>query len=213
MKKLLLLIFLLILQTPVFASVQMKVKAVESFNTNEPRKSIDVEAIANTKIGEYEIKENDILHCNVIEVTAPKRGKRDAGMYVQLVKYTSEGNVVAVKEDVFGKYSKTVLSKEELKKIKPAKVLKKTALTVGNHFVKGLSTGVAFAKGVIDNENDNRLKSGVVNAYKESPLAYIEKGAELTINPGDEFYFVFNISEPDEPNYSYTVDESIKSPD
>ena len=156
-------------------------------------------------LDKYALKENDVLTCNITQIIEPKRGKRDASFVVKPIKYYTDTSTVNIDEPLYGQYSKTVLSKEELKNINPAKVIKKTALTVGNHFVKGLSTGVAFAKGVIDDDGDHRLKSGVVNAYKESPLSYVENGKQLDIKAGDEFYLVFKVENVEEPNYSFTT--------
>ena len=208
MKKIIILLMALLLPSSVFAAVQVKVSAVDEFHTKKPADSIRVKVREDIVLGDYDLKQNDILKCSVCKVDNPKRGKRTAVFYVHPTSITSSDQVRSINEDYYGKYSKTVLSKEELKNIKPGKVIKKTALTIGSHFVKGLSTGVAFAEGVIKNDEDNRLKSGVVEAYKESPLSYIDKGEELDINTGDEFYLVFNIKddeEPDEPNYSYTA--------
>lgn len=200
-----LLIFIFQALIPAFAeTVQLKVMAIQDFKTESPSSSISVRILKDSQLDKYELKENDVLTCSIAQIIEPKRGKRDASFVVKPTKYYTGTSTVNIEEVLYGKYSKTVLSKDELKKIKPAKVIKKTALTVGGHFVKGLSTGVAFAEGVIDNEDDNRLKSGVVNAYKESPLSYVENGQQLDIKAGDEFYLVFKIEKVEEPNYSYT---------
>ena len=201
MKKFLILFFIFILQTTAaFAAIQVKVSALKEFKTDAPSKRITVKVLNSTELGKYTLSPDDMLECDVVQIQEPQRGKRNAAFAVKAVSINS----TTIDQDIYGKYSKTILSKEELKKIPPGKVLKKAALTVGSHFVKGLSTGVAFAEGVVENQDDNRLKSGVVNAYKESPLSYVEKGEELDIKPGDEFYFVFKIDEDEEPNYSYT---------
>ena len=111
---------------------------------------------------------------------------------------------------MYGKYSKFVLSKEEIKKIPPTTVIKKAALTVGDYFVKGLSICYSFVEGVVKNEkDDNRLKSGVKNAYEESPLSLISEGEQLDIKVGDDFYLVFKTKEDEEePNYEYTTEEN-----
>lgn len=212
MKKILILLLCLMFPSMAFASVQIKVTALSEFNTKNPSSQLKVRVGKDVQLGKYSIKEGDILENQILKVTDPKRGKRNACFYVQPMYYVSDGNNVSIQEEYYGKYSKTVLSKEELKKIPPGKVIKKAALTVGNHFVKGISTGVAFAEGVIHNEEDNRLKSGVVEAYKESPLSYVGKGEQLDIKSGDEFYLVFKIDEDSDkeenkPNYTYTTPE------
>ena len=45
---------------------------------------------------------------------------------------------------------------------------------------------------------------GVTNAYEESPISLVEKGEQLDIKTGDDFYFVFKTEEDvQEPNYTY----------
>lgn len=206
-KKLFILFSVLILHVSAsFGAVQLKVSSQQEFRTDNPSEYIKVKVNKDTTLGKYELKQNDILKCKVLQVVDPKRGKRNAVFYVQPVCYSDYGKVTQINDEYYGKYSKTVLSKEEIKNLPKGKIVKGAALAVGSYFIKGLSTGVSFAQGVIQNEEDNRLKSGVVQAYKDSPLSYVEKGEQLDINIGDEFYLVFKLDndEDDEPNYSYT---------
>lgn len=176
------------------ASDKIHVKAVENFNTENPLQSIDVCVIEDSMLGMHILKSGDILHCNVIKVTDPKRGKRSASFAVCPTSYTSENNVIEIEESYYGKYAAKVMSKEELKNIDKLKVGKKAVLTVGNHFVKGLTTGVTLAEGMIENKEGNRIESGVKKVYKNSALSYVEKGQELQINSGDQFYLIFKPS-------------------
>ena len=49
----------------------------------------------------------------------------------------------------------------------------------------------------------------IANAYEESPISLVEKGDELEIKTGDDFYFVFKTEEDvKEPNYTYTQTEN-----
>ena len=191
------------------AATHLKVVSLNDFSTNSPSKTIDVKLLDAATLGKYEIKEHSILHCNVVEIVDPKRGKRHAPFFVQPAYYTNSNETIKIENEYYGKYSKTVLSKEELKKIPPSRVVKKAALTVGNYFVKGLSIGVSFVEGIAKNKEDNRIKSGFVNAYEESPLAYIEEGEQLEIKVGDEFYLVFKLEDSlEEPNYEYSLEEN-----
>jgi len=176
------------------ASEKVHVSAIEEFNTAQPLQKIDVRVIETAALGSHLLQTGDILHCNVIKVTDPKRGKRSATFAVCPTSYTSEDNTVEIKENYYGKYASKVLSKEELKNVDKFEVGKKAVLAVGNHFVKGLTTGVTLAEGMIENEEDNRIKSGVKKVYKSSPLSYVEKGQELQIDPGDTFYLIFKPS-------------------
>lgn len=206
MKKLLTILTFILINLSCNAADNIKVVALEEFKTENPSKTFDVRVLEDSILGKYELSTNTLLHCEVIQTVDPKRGKRNATFYVKPVSYTNNNQTTKIKEDIYGKYSKTVLSKEELKKIPPAKVIKKTAVMVGNYFVKGLSVGVSFVEGVAKNNENNRLKSGVVNAYEESPLSYIGEGEQLDIKVGDDFYLVFKTDE-DEQNYTYTVEE------
>lgn len=205
MKKIFLILLCLFVQTLASqAATQVKVTSMQSFSTDKPTENLRVKVREDVLLGNYELKESSELNCEIIKIVDPKRGKRNAKFFVKPFSYEYNGFSTTIEEEMYGKYSKKVLSKEELKKIPPTKIIGKAALTVGNHFVHGLSAGVSFAKGVITNEDNNRLKSGVKKAYKESPLSYIEEGEQISIQVGDEFYLIFKIEEDDAPNYSYT---------
>lgn len=199
MKKILLILVLMFFQiTACHAAVQMKVVALEEFKTDAPSETIKVKVLQDTVLGSYDIGVNSVLECQVLRIVDPKRLKRNASFYVKPLSYTVDGTVCEIEEEYYGKYSAFVLSKEEIKEIPAGKVIKKAAMTVGDYFVKGLSTCVAFVQGFAKNEKDNRLKSGVVNAYEESPLSYISEGQQLDIKVGDDFYLVFKTKEDEE---------------
>ena len=199
MKKILLILALMFFQiTACHAAVQMKVVALEEFKTDAPSETIKVKVLQDTVLGSYDIGVNSILECQVLRIVDPKRLKRNASFYVKPLSYTVDGTVCEIEEEYYGKYSAFVLSKEEIKEIPAGKVIKKAAMTVGDYFVKGLSTCVAFVQGFAKNKKDNRLKSGVVNAYEESPLSYISEGQQLDIKVGDDFYLVFKTKEDEE---------------
>lgn len=198
-KKILLLLLCLILKmSTANAAVQMKVIAINEFRTDKPSDSLDVKVIEDASLGKYTIGRNSVLHCKVMKVIDPKRGKRNASFYVQPVYYIENDKTINIEEEIYGKYSKFVLSKEELKNFPTFKFMKTAALTVGNYFIKGISIAYSFGEGVVKNEQDNRLKSGVVNAYEESPLSYIGEGEQLDIKVGDDFYLVFKMKDDDE---------------
>lgn len=198
-KKICLILSCLLFQiSSVYAAVQVKVAAINEFRTDKPSDSLDVKILEGTELGKYSMQTGSVLHCKVMKIIDPKRGKRNATFYVQPMYYIEGDKTVKIEEDVYGKYSKHVLSKEELKKIPPFKVMKSAALAVGNYFIKGISIAYSFGEGIVKNEQDNRLKSGVVNAYEESPLSYIGEGEQLDIKVGDDFYLVFKLEEDDE---------------
>lgn len=173
---------------------KIHVTAVEEFDTAHPAQKIDVKVLEQGTLGSYNLRTGDIIHCNVVKVTDPKRGKRSASFAVCPTSYSSEDNTTLIKDNFYGKYASKVISKEELKNIDKVKVGEKAVLTVGNHFVKGLTTGVTLAEGMIENKEGNRIESGVKKVYKNSALSYVEKGQELKITPGDTFYLIFKPS-------------------
>lgn len=212
MKKLVLLFSFILLQiSAAEAACQLHVAATEEFKTDKPSKNIVVRVLEPSELGKYKLETNSELNCKVLRVVDPKRGKRNATFFVKPVSFTSGSEEVSIEEEMYGKYSKFVLSKEELKKIPPFKVMKNAALMVGNYFIKGLSVAYSFGEGFVKNEKDNRLKSGVTNAYEESPLSYISAGEQLDLKVGDDFYLVFKTQEDvEEPNYTYTPAEEEK---
>lgn len=174
------------------ASDKVHVQALNPVSEENTAESINVKVLQDTLLGDYLLKTDDVIHCDIDKITNPKRGKISATFYVTPVYYTSNGNVKYFEKGYVGKYSKTILSKEEIKKnVKSGKVAKKAAVTVGGFFVKGLSPAVSMAEGMIKNEDGNRLKSGVHQVYEDSPVAYVEKGEPVNVSEGDEFYFIF----------------------
>ena len=204
MKKILLTLICLSQISACFAADYLKVTAMEDFSTDSPKETFNVRLREEGMLGKYELPINSILHCQVLQIVDPKRGKRNAVFFVKPLTYTQGDETLQIQEDMYGKYTTVVLSKEEIKKLPYWKMVKNGALMVGSYFVKGLSIGVAFVEGVAKNEQDNRLKSGVTNAYEESPISLVEKGEQLDIKTGDDFYFVFKTEEDEqEPNYTY----------
>lgn len=204
MKKILLTLICLSQISACFAADYLKVTAMEDFSTDSPKETFNVRLREEGTLGKYELPTNSILHCQVLQIVDPKRGKRNAVFFVKPLTYTQGDETLQIQEDMYGKYTTVVLSKEEIKKLPYWKMVKNGALMVGSYFVKGLSIGVAFVEGVAKNEQDNRLKSGVTNAYEESPISLVEKGEQLDIKTGDDFYFVFKTEEDEqEPNYTY----------
>lgn len=204
MKKILLTLICLSQISACFAADYLKVTAMEDFSTDSPKDTFNVRLREEGTLGKYELPTNSILHCQVLQIVDPKRGKRNAVFFVKPLTYTQGDETLQIQEDMYGKYTTVVLSKEEIKKLPYWKMIKNGALMVGSYFVKGLSIGVAFVEGVAKNEQDNRLKSGVTNAYEESPISLVEKGEQLDIKTGDDFYFVFKTEEDvQEPNYTY----------
>ncbi len=192
MKKLLLSLAVLFLSTTLsYAAENVKVLALEAFDTTNPSRTIEVKVAADAELGRYALYENNILRCEVINVVPPSRGKRNATFNVKLLSIITEDSSAQIDENWIGEYSKTVLSKEELKNIDKGDLALSATKSVGNLFVKGFGQGISFAEGVVENGGKKPIRSGIKKVYKDSPLSYVEKGQELKINTGDIFYFVF----------------------
>ena len=83
-----------------------------------------------------------------------------------------------------------------------------TPLSVGNHFVKGISLGYHAVEGAVKNEEGNRFKSSAVSVYESTPFSYVEKGEEIVIPKNNIFILNFKVkgeeNEEDKPNYEFT---------
>ncbi len=196
---LLVLIFGLLCQ-PVLAKT-VAVEALNDFSTENPSARMSIKILEDLAIDDNVVfSEGTVVDGKVVDVTDPKRLKRDATFtFVPLSYVDKNGKTIDVKGYYPAKYT-TKISKGEL--------AKNVGLGVGNFFVKGLSLGYSAVEGAVKNEKDNRFKSSVTEVYKDSPLSYVEKGTELVIEKNQMFYLNFKSKddedESDLPNYEYT---------
>ena len=183
MKKLFIVMGLMLAaQTAVFAET-LKVEAVTPLNTVRPPKTMDVTITEDVMYDGKMLEVGNKIHGNVVDVKAPTRLKRNAKFsFVPVYYIDSEGKKHNFSEQKTGKYALP---------IDKGQMATKAALTVGNHFVKGISMGYNAVKGAIQDDEDNRLKSAGVSVYENSFLSYIEEGDELNLKPGDKFYIKF----------------------
>lgn len=202
MKKFCWTIFLLLimLSQPVLAK-PIAVEALSDFTTENPPKEMSIKLLEDIAVDDtLTIKAETIVDGNVVDVTDPKRLKRNASFTFVPTSYKDErGQVVVIKNYYPAKYTT---------KINKGQLAKSAALGVGSFFVKGLSIGYSAVEGAIKNEKDNRFKSSVTEVYQDSPLSYVEKGEELVIEKGQLFFLNFrtkdDVPEEDKPNYEYT---------
>lgn len=202
MKKFCWTIFLLLimLSQPVLAK-PIAVEALSNFTTENPPKEMSIKLLEDIAVDDtLTIKAETIVDGNVVDVTDPKRLKRNASFTFVPTSYKDErGQVVVIKNYYPAKYTT---------KVNKGQLAKSAALSVGNFFVKGLSIGYSAVEGAIKNEKDNRFKSSVTEVYQDSPLSYVEKGEELVIEKGQLFFLNFrtkdDVPEEDKPNYEYT---------
>lgn len=193
-------LLLIILSQPVLAK-PIAVEALSDFTTENPPKEMSIKLLEDIAVDDtLTIKAETIVDGNVVDVTDPKRLKRNASFTFVPTSYKDErGQVVVIKNYYPAKYTT---------KVNKGQLAKSAALGVGNFFVKGLSIGYSAVEGAIKNEKDNRFKSSLTEVYQDSPLSYVEKGEELVIEKGQLFFLNFrtkdDVPEEDKPNYEYT---------
>lgn len=158
----------------------IRVISLEKFSTANPSPTYKVQVIEKEIFKDGTILEpGAIISGEVVKVKNAQRGKRN-GYFVFLPTEIIMNNKTYkirnphISAKVVG-YSP----------INPSNLIETAAKGAVGLIFKGASQGISFAQGVAQAENGNRLKSGFVNLYKDSPLAYIEEGAELNINAGD----------------------------
>ncbi len=184
---------------PAFAKA-VAVQALEDFTTENPPELMSIKILEDVIIDDsLSFKNGDIIKGKVVDVTDPKRLKRNATFSFVPVSYTdSNGDTIEIKGYYPAKYT-TKLNKGEL--------AKSAALGVGNFFVKGLSMGYSAVEGAVKNEKNNRFKSSVTEVYEDSVFSYVEKGGEIVIKKEQPFFLNFKVKdEPEEedlPNYEY----------
>lgn len=199
MKKFILsLILLFMCQVSVLAAT-IKVQSQSDFTTENPSETLTVKAVTDLILddGFLIINEGYILKGDIVDVSSPKRLKRDASFAFILKEYTdNNGETHKVDSLVKGKFT----TKFDYKS-----AAKSAALGVGSYFVKGLSSAYAAVEGAIKNEEGNRFKSGAISLYESTPISYVEKGEDIVIKKDQVFILNFKLKdEKDEPNYEYT---------
>lgn len=197
MKKFFVFLAMLMFSSPVLAK-SIPVEALNDFSTENPPKTMDVKILSEIVLDEtITLSQGDIVHGQITDISDPKRLKRDASFtFVPLYYTNANKGFIRINGYFPAKYT-TKLNKGEL--------AKSAALGVGSIFVKGLSVGYSAVEGAVKNEDDNRIKSGAKAAYESSPFSYVEKGSEVVITKGQNFYLNFKQKEEaEEPNYEYT---------
>lgn len=197
MKRIFLTLLMCLISQSAFAKT-IHVQALEDFSTSNPPKEYSIKVLDELQLSEnVTVKENDTLLGKVVDVTDPKRLKRDAMFtFVPETLKCANGETIRIIGYYPAKYTT---------KLNKGQIAKSTALSVGNYFVKGLSLGYSAVEGAVKNEQDNRFKSSVTSVYENSPVSYVEKGKEIEIQKDQVFLLNFKVKEDDEnlPNYEY----------
>ena len=168
----------------------MKVMALTDFSTAAPRE-IQVKVLQSMQLDEgVNIQAGSIVTGNMIDVIPAKRLKRDATFSFMPTSFNTPNNErYKINKKYIGKFSpKFELDKGEL--------AKSAALSIGDMFLSGLSTGFYAVQGAVKDEKGNRLFSAVNNVYKNSFFSYVEKGGDTCIKA--ESLFTFKFKDPED---------------
>lgn len=126
------------------------------------------------------IVDGEKIRLKLDEYISPKRGKRNGYYKVTYLSPVPEGTT-------YKTYNLTgTLRPSNPKDIK--EIAKKAGISVAGFVLKvpGFTQAIAAAKGIISpNENESRLKSAGENVYKSTPLTYVEKGKDFTLDIDD----------------------------
>lgn len=210
MKKLCLVLTAMIIGTAALAGT-LKVEALTPFTTVNPPSKIELKSVGEIQLtSKVKINEGDILTGTLVEIKDPKRLKRNATFKYEIQTITNaQGKTITIKENNIGKYVPPF-------KLDKKEVAKDAVLTVGDHFVEGLSMGYHAIEGAVKSESGagNRISSAVENVYDHSILSYASKGEEIVVNTGDIFGLKLNSEKEIEeyeaehaPNYQYELND------
>ena len=141
------------------------------------------------------LEQGTIVKGMMVDVIPPKRLKRDATFSFMPTMYTTpDKTTYKLNRKYVGKFSPKI-------EIDKGELAKTAALSVGDFFVKGLSTGFYAVQGAIKDEKGNRLVSSVNNVYENSLFSYISKGDSTYIAAQSLFTFRFDNPDPEESKY------------
>ncbi len=185
MKRILVLIYMIIAGISPTLADTMAVQAITPISTERPDEILKVRVIRDCTLGDIELKIGYILEGKILAVTDPKRLKRDATFSFYPMNYiNASGKSTHIPVLYVGDFTPKF-------EIDAGKLAKSAALSVGNHFIKGISYGYYAVQGAVQNEEGNRLSSAVNSIYENSPLSYVEKGKQLEIKPSTCFGLKF----------------------
>jgi hypothetical protein len=180
MKKILLLFTTFIILNSAAIAKNIEAVSLDAFSTNKPDSIYRLQLLETKEVykGTY-LPAGAIMDCKVIDINHATIGKRNAYFEVIPHKITTNKKIYVFKNPPF--YAKVI----EYKPVSPTKVATRVAKTGAGFIVTGLSQAISFVQGVVSADDGSRVKAGFKKVYKDSPLAYIEKGEELSVKPGD----------------------------
>lgn len=181
MKKIALtILFLVIFAVPTSAKTKtVKIMALTDFSTENPSPLFKAEIIEDKEFKGELLEAGTIVEGQITRVANPKAGKRNA--YFVFLPYI----VIRDEETIIVDKPLAVAKVTDCRPIDTKKLTIKAIKTSTNFIFKGMSMGISFVEGAVKAEENQRIQSGLINIYNDSPLSYIETGKELNIKPGD----------------------------
>ncbi len=180
-----LLTFLMLLVMQSCEAVDVVVESLINIDTATEETSFRAKVLDNAEMESgLKFEKDAIIIGNIIKIKDASRGDRDAYIIVQPTSEEKDGVIKAIEDDTLE--AKVVgYSKKDWKET-GLDLGTKAGLTVGSHFLPGLSQAFYFTKGMIcPEEGKSRLKSAVSGVYENSPFKYLSKGEELSMEEGD----------------------------
>lgn len=164
------------------------VESLENFTFRDSESTVTLKVLESNEFENgVKFEEGTVLYAKASKMVDPKRGKRNGYLIINPIKYTVPGEETL---DITDEYWLANVYGYKPFDMKNAAI--SAGLFAGGMFVKGIGQVYYFGKGVLSPEDgENRLKSGVKSVYKNSPLAYIESGEELSIKTGDVLLLKF----------------------
>lgn len=180
MKKILLTIGILFCLTPTVYARTLRVESVQNFSTENPSPTYSVRVLDREEFKNGKVLEpGTVISGQVVKVQNAQRGKRNGYFEFLPSSATYNGETKTAQNPI------VIAKVVGYSPMEPKDLALKAVKSAAGFAVKGASQGIAFVEGVAEAQDGNRLKSGIVNVYKDSPLSFIEVGSELNIKDGD----------------------------
>ena len=185
MKKLLLISMgLIFLITSSAQAKNIQVISMDKFSTAHPSKTYSVQVLEKEEFKDGRVYEaGTIITGKVVKVENARRGKRDGYFEFVPTSLTLENTTYQIKNPNIT--AKVVGHAPIDSKTTTAALMGNAAKGAVGFIFKGASQGISFVEGIKEAEDGKRIKSGFTKVYKDSPLSYIEEGAELKVKEGD----------------------------
>lgn len=184
MKKFLLIIVSMFFSMFLSAQAQtIKVTALENFSTLNPSTTFSIRTIESKNVSQdIFLPAGTVVSGIIVRVQEPKIGKRNSSFEFLPTYICYNGKNLVINNS---KIKAVIIGYEP---VEPKDVAFNIARKTANFIFKGVISAVEFIQGACQAESGNRIKSGAMNAYKDSFFSYIEVGSELNINKNDTLF-------------------------